>query len=112
MKEYSCSTHLMKSSVLKLCFGFFDSKGLFTKISTCRLASNRSIPGNIISTRFKFSTKVVSKMIWVPGSTNIADCGTKPDSPLTNAMQLLLVSGSIPIDYKDAISQLCLRFTV
>ena len=50
-------------------------KDLFTKLSSRRLASDRSTCCNVSSIRFEFSTKVLSMMIWVPGSTNLADCG-------------------------------------
>ena len=88
-----------------------DTKHLFATLSTCRVASDRSIRGDVSSIRFEFFTKVFSKTIWVPGSTNLAACGTEPDIPLTNFMQLLLVSGSIPIDLKDSISLSSLQFT-
>ena len=44
-------------------------------------------------------------MIRVTGSTNLADCRVKSDSPLTNTLQLILVSGFISIDFMDAIFQ-------
>ena len=42
-------------------------------------------------------------MIWIPGSINLADPGTKTDSNLTLSLQLLLASSAIPIDYKAAV---------
>ena len=50
-------------------------------------------------------------MIWVTGSTSIADYGIMQDIPLTNAMQLVLVSVCIPIDFKNTISQSSFEFT-
>ena len=54
--------------------------------------------------------KVVLKMIWVLDSTNLADCRIKPKGSLTNDMQIMPVSKSIPIDFKDAIPQPPLQF--
>ncbi len=40
-----------------------DSKDLFTTLSTCRLASDRSIRGDVSSIRFEFAAKGVSPRI-------------------------------------------------
>ena len=82
-----------------------DSKDLFSTLSTCRLATDRSIRGDVSSIRFEFATKNVSSMIWVPGKINLADPGTKPDSQLTQTLQVLLESGCLPINFSDAIIQ-------
>ena len=50
-------------------------------------------------------------MIWIPGSINLADPGTKSDSNLTQSLQLLLVGGAVPIDYKDTVIQYSDKFT-
>lgn len=82
-----------------------DSKDLFTTLSTCRNASDRSIRADVSVIRFEFETQCVSRMIWVPGKTNLADPGTKPNSPLDQALQLMLFTGEIPISFEDAISR-------
>ncbi len=87
------------------------SKDLFTALSTCSLASDSSIRGDVSSIRFEFATKVVSSMIWVPGKINLADPGTKTDSPLTDLLQLMLVSGSIPVKFTEAVVQSSDQFT-
>ena len=50
-------------------------------------------------------------MIWIPGSINLADPGKKPDNNLTHSLQLLLVGGAVPIDYRDAVIQSSDKFT-
>lgn len=74
------------------------SKDLFTTLSSCRLASDRFIRGVVSCILFEFSTKVVSKMIWIPGNSNLTDCRTKSDSPLTNSMHLMPFQKSRSID--------------
>ena len=87
---------------IELCIAL-DSKDLFTTPLTCRLASDRSNLGDENSIRFEFATKMVSVMIYVLGNSNLADSGTKANSPLTQTLQLIQVSGIIPIDFADAI---------
>ena len=82
-----------------------DFKDLFTTLSTCRLATDRSIRGEVSSKRFEFATKNVPSMIWVPGKANLADPGTKPDSNLTQTLRILFESGCLPINFTDAIIQ-------
>ena len=81
-----------------------DFKVLFTTLNTCRLASDRSIRGDLSSIRFEFAIENVSSMTWVPGKVNFADPGTKPDNPLIQALQLLLESSCLPFDFTDAIT--------
>ena len=80
-----------------------DSTDLFKTLSTCRLASNRSIRGDLSSIRFKFATKKVFYMKWVPRKTNLAEPGTKPDSLLTQTPQELLETACLPISFADAV---------
>ncbi len=50
-------------------------------------------------------------MIQIPGNANLADLGTKPNSPLTDTSQLLLFSGKIQIDFNKAVIQYSDQFT-
>jgi len=75
-----------------------DSKDLYTSLSTQRNSIDRSIRADVNVIRFEFETNSVNEMVWVPGSLNLADPGTKPDSPLTQPLQLLMHTGMIPID--------------
>lgn len=81
-----------------------DSKDLYATLTTCRNATDRAIRGDVNFTRYEFETCAVSKMFWLPGSINIADPGTKPNSPLAQTLSLLLSSGELPIDFTEALS--------
>ena len=74
-----------------------DSKDLFSTLSTCQMAADRSIRGDLISTRFEFATKKVSYMALVRRKINLADPGIKPDRQLTLALHLLFESGCLSI---------------
>ena len=52
--------------------------------------------------RYEFEMKKVSRMIWIPGKINYADACTKENSPLVEALQTLLFSGELTIDFNDA----------
>ncbi len=82
-----------------------DSKDLLTILLTRRLASDRSIRGDLGSIRFDFATKNISNMIWIRGNSNLADPGTKPNCQLTDTLQLLVASGKLPIDFNEAVIQ-------
>ena len=88
-----------------------DSRNFYMTLSSCRLASGHTIRSDVSSIRFEFFTKVVSKVILIPSSTNVADCGTKDGIPLTNDMQIKIVSESISIEFEDAIFQSSSQFT-
>ena len=83
-----------------------DSKDLFSTLSTCRLASDTSIRGYVSSIKFELATKNVTSMTWVPEKINLADPGTKPDSQLTQNLQLLFESRCLPIDFSESVTQL------
>lgn len=78
-----------------------DSKDLYTTLTTCRNASDRSVRGDVSLIRYEFETQNVSRMIWVPGKVNLSDPGTKPNSPLSNALQLMMLSGEIPFNFDE-----------
>lgn len=88
-----------------------DSKDLFSSLSTCPLAADGSIRGDVSFIRFDFFTKTISQIIQVPGSINLADPGTKTDSNLAQTLQILLVSEYIPIDFSEAVFQSSDQFT-
>ncbi|PXF41499.1 hypothetical protein BWQ96_08781 [Gracilariopsis chorda] len=81
----------------------FDSKDLYGTLSTCRNASDRSIRGDVSVIRFDFETKKIERMVWVPGKCNYGDPLTKTDSPMVDALQNLLYSGRISIDFEVAL---------
>lgn len=49
-----------------------------------------------------FRQKHVDSVVWIPGKSNLADPGTKQDSPLSEALKILLSIGKIPIDMSAA----------
>ena len=79
-----------------------DSKDLYNSLSTQRNATDRSVRADVNVIRFDFETKAVDQLVWIPGRTNLADPGTKRDSTLSEALQLLLYTGKIPIDLSEA----------
>lgn len=74
-----------------------DSKDLFETLSTCRNSIDRSIRADVSVIRYEFETQKVNRIFWIPGKVNLADPLTKPNSPLTQALQLTLFSGDISI---------------
>jgi len=79
-----------------------DSKDLFTTLSTCRNAMDRSIRGDVSVIRYEFETKNVDRMIWVPGKLNLADACTKENSPLAESLQLMMYTSKISMDFSES----------
>ena len=75
-----------------------DSKDLWDTVSTCHLPTDRSIRSDIALLRYYYETKKIDRMIWVPGSLNLAEPLTKWNSLLTRDLQLLLLTGELAID--------------
>lgn len=75
-----------------------DSKDLYTSLSTRRNSVDKSIRADVNLIRFEYEMRTVDEFCWVPGAVNLADPGTKTDSPLCQSLQLLMHSGKIPID--------------
>lgn len=73
------------------------SKDLLTSLTTQLNNIYRSIRGDDNFMRFEFETYIVRHMICIRGTTNLADLGTKSNSPLTQTIQLQLYSGKIPM---------------
>lgn len=82
-----------------------DSKDLFSNMSTCRMAADQSICGDIRSIRLEFATKTIPIMIWVPGNTNSADPRTKTDRNISQILLLLFATSQIPFDFDEARNQ-------
>lgn len=75
-----------------------DSKDLYTSLSTRRNSIDRSIRADVNVIRFEFETGNIDELCWLPGQLNIADPGTKTDSPLCQSLQLLMHDGKLPLD--------------
>ena len=82
-----------------------DSKDLYDTISTCRLATDRSIRGDVALIRYEFETRKVSRMIWVPGKVNLSDPLRKRDSPIISSLQLPLFTGELPFNFKEFLAR-------
>ena len=74
-----------------------DSKDLFLSLSTCRTPEDKSIRADVQILRYNFERHYLNRLIWIPGSLNIADSLTKKDSPLAETLQLMLFDGSLPV---------------
>lgn len=81
-------------------------RDLFSTLSTCRLASDRSIRRDVGSKRFQFAIKSVYLMTWVPGKISLADPRAEHGIDLTQTLQLLFESGCLPIDFNESITQI------
>ena len=76
-----------------------DTKDLYNSFSTQRNSIDKSIRSDVNVIRYEFETKNVNNIYWIPGKLNLADPGTKADSPLTQALQLLLHNGKLPYSF-------------
>ena len=76
-----------------------DSKDLYTSLSTQRKSIDRSVRADVNYIRYQFEISNANRICWIPGRLNLADPGTKPDSPLIQALQLLLFSGILPFGF-------------
>lgn len=77
-----------------------DSKDLYTKLFTCRKATDRLMRTLVNLIRYQFQTQNVNRIIWVPGIINLADTITKPNSPLTQILQLLIYYRKLSSDFE------------
>lgn len=79
-----------------------DSKDLYTSLSTQRNSVDKSIRADVNVIRFEYETHAVDTVAWIPGRTNPADVGTKRDSPLCDALSLMLFTGKLSLDFNQA----------
>ncbi len=109
----ACSEAIDEGKVLKSVFSkilrisiklivVVDSKDLYTSLSTKQNSIDKSIRPDVNCIRFEFETQNVDEIVWIPGSTNLADPGTKPNSPLTIALQLTMFTGRLCMDFEKA----------
>ncbi|CAN8065041.1 unnamed protein product [Agarophyton chilense] len=99
-KAYSCVLKLEVDLVVGL-----DYKDLYDSLSTCRSATDKSIRGDVAEIRYDFETRNISRMVWIPGKTNLSDPLTKMDSPLDQTLQLLIFSSKLPLSFPEAQSR-------
>jgi len=82
-----------------------DSKDLFNTLSTQRNSIDKSIRPDVSVIRHEFERGNVNRITWIPGRVNIADAGTKPQSPLTEPLILTLADGKLCLDLSESISR-------
>lgn len=82
-----------------------DSKDLYQTISTCRMATDRSIRGDVALVRYEFETRKASCMLWVPGKVNLSDFLTTRDRPPVNALQLDMFSDKLPFYFETLLAR-------
>jgi len=79
-----------------------DSNDLWETISTCRTPTDNAIRSDVCLIRYEFETKARDRLIWIPGQSNLTDPLTKPNSPLCNALQLLMFHCEISFEFPKA----------
>lgn len=74
-----------------------DSKDLYQSLTAQCNSVDRSVHGYVDGIHFVFETER-DTMGEIRGSCSPADDGTKPNSPLTHAVALMLATGRIHVD--------------
>lgn len=80
-----------------------DSKDLFSTIYIQRNSTDRSIRGDVWAIRFVSAKNYVCNISWILGRCNIADVLAEVDSPLTNALQLIIHTVKSAIDLESTV---------
>lgn len=99
---------LVISQLLNISIDFWeaiDSKDLFDTLTTCHAANDKSIRGDVACIRYDFETHWVNRMTWIPGSCNLTDPLTKLNSPLEDALQILICDGELPISFEKVFNR-------
>lgn len=78
-----------------------DSKDLFQTLPTQRNSIDKSIRADVNVIHHEFETQNVHEIMWIPGKQNLADPGTKSDSPLTLSLPLMLFNGTLPFSFPN-----------
>lgn len=90
-------------ALLKIPINLFivvDSKYVYKTLSTCGNSIDRSIRGDVSVIRYEFETKNVNRVIWVP-KVSLADLGAKPNSPVTQTLQIMLLPAELLLEFTD-----------
>lgn len=74
-----------------------DSKDLYHSLSTQRQSVDRSVRNDVNCIRFTFET-VLDVFAWIKGAVNMADVGTKRNSALTDAVNVIFATGRFDLD--------------
>ena len=78
-----------------------DSKDLYSSLASQRQSIDKSIRADVNFVRNEFEVGNANRIACIPGKLNLADPGTKPDSHLISALNLLLVSGKLPHSFPE-----------
>lgn len=79
-----------------------DSRDLFTSLSTKRNSIDRSIRADVNILRHDYELDMLRELVWIPGKINLSDPGTKPNSPLCDALRITLQDGRLSLNYEIA----------
>ena len=82
-----------------------DTKDSYTSWSTKKTLIDKSIGGDVNVIRYEFETRDVNKIIWIPGSTNVLDPGTKPNISLSVIFKLNILTGRLKMDFEKCESK-------
>ena len=66
-----------------------------------RQSIDRSVRADVNFIRDECEAGNADRICWVPGRLNLTDPGTKPHSPPTQSLQLLMFSGKLPFDFPE-----------
>lgn len=73
-----------------------DSSNIYISLKTQRKAAICSVRSNVNYNRYAFERGHANPVLWISGRLILTDPGTKSESPLADALQLLLFSGRLP----------------
>lgn len=82
-----------------------DSRDIFTSLGSQRNSVARSIRADFNVIRYEYETRYANEIIWIPGCGNLTDSGTKSDSPLSKALQLIFRTGNFSLDMFESASR-------
>lgn len=85
----------------------FDSKDLFTSLSTQRNFIDESIRADFNDISYDLERRSVVKFIRIPVKDNLAYPGTKQDSPVTEALPMKIFNGRFSLVFPTAESCHC-----
>ena len=83
-----------------------DSRDLFDSLTSCHVPEDKSIRGDLQLIRYYFETKKIHRVVWIPGSLNLANLLTKRNSVLSDSLQLLLFEGRLPFSFSASQSRI------
>lgn len=113
LREVRSVTGKVRFDTFRLLFGVhislliaLDSQDPFTTLETQRNFIDLSVRADVNCIQFVFETGRFRRIYRIPGSVNLCDPGTKPDSPLTQALQLMQHTGRVPIHFPKSESSL------